>query len=140
MTTQFQILENGTVLSFGHSFHADAAVPLKAVRRDGTTITPVAALESAVKLLDLPIKGIAGAVAEKVDGAGDTYIIKHVEGSVPNPTAKLVYVSKDDSLVLAWRIETDIGSNWLISYIDAAAGSEVAGVTEYTNMASYEAL
>ncbi|KKY34064.1 putative extracellular elastinolytic metalloproteinase [Diaporthe ampelina] len=112
------ILENGTVLSFGHSFHADAAVPLKAVRRDGTTITPVAALESAVKLLDLPIKGIAGAVVEKVDGVGDTYIIKHVEGSVPNPTAKLVY---------------------LISYIDAAAGSEVAGVTKYTNMASYEA-
>lgn len=128
------------MLSFGHSFLSDAAVLLITARMDKTTIDSLAAFESAVQFLDLPIKGLAGASTESVDGAGDSYIIKHVEGSVASPTAKLVYVNKDDSLVLAWRIETDLGSNWLVSYVDAVSGSELAGVTEYTNTASYEAL
>lgn len=117
----------------------DSLSPVKIVNRVESTITPLAAFESAVKLLDLPIRGISGAVAEKMEGPGESFTIKEVEGFVANPTAKLVYVSRDNSLVLAWRIETDIGSNWLISYVDAASGTKIAGVTEYTNMATYEA-
>lgn len=128
------------MLSFGHSFHSESPDTLKHARRDENTITPLTAFESAVKLLDLPISGVANAAAEKVDGAGESYTIKQVEGSVVDPTAKLVYVTKDTSLVRAWRIETDIGSKWLVSYIDAASGNEVTGVTEYTNTATYEAL
>lgn len=127
------------MLSLGHSFHMDSLSPVKIVNRVESTITPLAAFESAVKLLDLPIRGISGAVAEKMEGPGESFTIKEVEGFVANPTAKLVYVSRDNSLVLAWRIETDIGSNWLISYVDAASGTKIAGVTEYTNMATYEA-
>lgn len=128
------------MLSFGHSFHSESPDTLKKSRRDESTISPLTAFESAVKLLDLPISGVANAVAEKVDGAGESYTIKQVEGSVADPTAKLVYVTKDTSLVRAWRIETDIGSNWLVSYIDAASGNKVTGVTEHTNTATYEAL
>lgn len=128
------------MLSFGHSFHVDSPGPLKTTRRDESTITPLAAFESAVKLLDLPIRGVAGAVAEQMDGAGESYTIKQGEGGVADPTAKLVYVTKEDSLTLAWRIETDTGSDWLVSYIDAASDNEVTGITEYTNTATYEAL
>lgn len=128
------------MLSFGHSFHVDSPDPLKTATRDESTITPLAAFESAVKLLDLPIRDVAGALAERVDGTGESYTIKQVEGSVADPTAELVYVTKEDSLTLTWRIETDTGSNWLVSYINAASGNEVTGVTEYTNTATYEAL
>lgn len=128
------------MLSFGHSFHPESPDALKNARRDESTVTPLAAFDSAVKLLSLPISGVANAVAEKVDGADESYTIKQVEGTVADPTAKLVYVTRDTSLVLAWRIETDIGSDWLVSYIDAASGEEVTGVTEYTNTATYEAL
>lgn len=77
---------------------------------------------------------------EKMNGADESYTIKHAEGCVTDPTAKLVYVGKDASLVLAWRIETDIGSNWIVSYIDAVSGNEIIGVTENKYYASYEAL
>ncbi|KAG6353737.1 hypothetical protein INS49_005446 [Diaporthe citri] len=127
---KINILENGTVLSFGHSFHMDSLTPLQIVRRAESTITPLAAFESAVKLLDL--------IAE-VEGPGESYTIKQVEGFVASPTAKLVYVTRDSEVDLAWRIETDIGSNWLISYVDAASGNEIAGVIDYTNTASCEA-
>jgi extracellular elastinolytic metalloproteinase len=111
---------------------------LPTTRRSESAVTPLAAFESAVRLLDLPITGVASAVAEKMDG--ESYAIKNAEGCVTDPTAKLVYVGKEDSLILAWRIETDVGSNWLVSYIDAVSGDEVTGVTEYKNNASYEAL
>lgn len=90
-----------------------------------------------MKLLDLPITDVATAVAEKQDG--ESYTIRHAEGCVTDPTVKLVHVGRDDSLVLAWRIETDIGSNWLISYVDAVSGRKITGVVEYKNNASYEA-
>lgn len=138
LTSLSQDLENGTVLSYGHSFVLKSPDPLEFTKRDQSTTTPLEAFESAVHLLELPITGVASAVAERVDG--ESYAIKHVEGCVTDPTAKLVYVDKEDSLVLAWRIETDIGSNWLVSYIDAVSGNEVTGVTEYKNNASYEAL
>lgn len=128
------------MLSFGHSFHMDSPTTLEIVRRVESTITPLVAFESAVKLLDLPISDIAGAVAEKVEGPSETWDIKQVEGFMANPTAKLVYVTRDSSTVLAWRIETDLGSSWIISYVDAASGNEITGVIEYTNTASYEAL
>lgn len=128
------------MLSFGHSFHVDSPGPLRTAGRDESTITPLAAFESAVELLDLPISGVANALAERVDGAGESYIIKQVEGSVADPTAKLVYVTKEDSLTLVWRVETDTRSDWLVSYINAASGNEVTGITEYTNTATYEAL
>lgn len=128
------------MLSFGHSFHVNSPDTLKTERRDESAITPLAAFESAVELLDLPISGVAGALAERVDGAGESYTIRQIEGSVADPTARLVYVTKKDLLTLAWRIETDTGLDWLVSYIDAASGNEVTGVTEYTNTATYEAL
>lgn len=118
----------------------ESPTPSKIVRRVESTITPLAAFESAVKLLDLPIRDIAGAVAEKVDGPSESYNIKQAEGFMASPTAKLVYVTRDSSIVLAWRIETDLGSNWLISYVDAASGNEITGVIDNTNTASYEAL
>lgn len=101
---------------------------------------PLAAFKSSVKLLDLPLSGVTNVVAERADGADESFTIKQVEGSVVDRAAKLVYVTKDGSLVLCWRVETDTKSRWLFSYINAASGNEVMGVTEYTNTASYQAL
>ncbi|KAJ0107480.1 extracellular elastinolytic metalloproteinase [Diaporthe amygdali] len=133
------ILENGTVLSYGHSFHSDASPTPKVARKSENTVTPLEAFENAVKLLNLPIEDGAGAAVEKIDGLFESYTIKLTKGCVADPTAKLVYVNRNASLILTWRIETDFGSDWLMSYIDAASGNEVVGAVEHTNGATYEA-
>ncbi|KAM0335572.1 hypothetical protein ACHAQA_000620 [Verticillium albo-atrum] len=99
---------------------------------------PLVAFRNAVELLDLPISGISKATAEPTDEAG-TYVIRGTEGSVSDPKAKLVYVQHAGSALLTWRVETNIDSNWLLTYIDAATGTTIAGVFDYTNTASYEA-
>lgn len=115
----------------------DSAEKVTVTKRYDSTVAPLAAFEAAIRLLQLPITDVETAVAEKTHD--DSYTIRHAKGCVTDPTAKLVHVSEDGSLVLAWRIETDIGSNWLVSYVDAVSGSEITGVVEYKNNASYEA-
>lgn len=133
-------MENGTLLSYGHSFHSDAPPTSRVARKSEITVTPLEAFENAVKLLKLPIEGVAGAAVEKIDGLFESYTIKLTKGCVADPTAKLVYINRNASLILTWRIETDFVSDWVMSYIDAASGNEVVGAVEHTNSATYEAL
>ncbi|KAL1869108.1 hypothetical protein Daus18300_005644 [Diaporthe australafricana] len=102
------------------------------VSTNGNTINPLSAFESAVKLLYLQIEDTSGGVEEKVD-SGESYMIHQIEGCMSSPTTKLVRVKKDAWLILAWRIEKDVGSKWLVPYIDAASANEVVGVVEYTS-------
>lgn len=41
-------------------------------------------------------------------------------------------------MVLTWRVEIDILSNWLLSYVDANSNEEVHGVVDYAADSSYQ--
>lgn len=62
----------------------------------------------------------------------ETYTITGTSGALSDPEARLVYFIKDDgTLALTWRVETDVGNNWLLSYVNAETTSEVYGVVDY---------
>ncbi|KAF4826624.1 Extracellular metalloproteinase NpI [Colletotrichum tropicale] len=132
------ILEDGSILSFGSSFSEHSPEILSIPKRTSPSTTPLGAFQTAVQLLDLPITGVAESTAESIDDDG-IYVIKGVEGAVTNPLVKLVYVQDNGSVALAWRVETDIGTNWLHTYIDATTGKDISGVVDFTNTATYEA-
>jgi extracellular elastinolytic metalloproteinase len=71
----------------------------------------------------------------------ETYVFHGTSGAVKDPEAKLVYfVKPDGGLALTWRVETDIYSNWLLSYVDAATGETIHGVVDWSADATYEVL
>ena len=103
---------------------------------------PARALRGAVNVLQLPIDSDQ-ATSEPKSGK-ETFAIKNTSGAAKEPEARLVYLQKaDGSLVLTWRVETDILSNWLLSYVDAKSAEQVHGVVDYsadadTKHATYE--
>lgn len=103
---------------------------------------PSRALKRAVNVLQLPIDSDQ-ATSEPKAGK-ETFAIKNTSGAAKEPEARLVYLQKaDGSLVLTWRVETDILDNWLLSYIDAKSADQVHGVVDYvadadTKHATYE--
>lgn len=91
---------------------------------------PVAALNAANSILQLDVK-TDGATAEAKDGV-ETYNIAGTSGAQSDPEARLLYFVKDDgTLALTWRVETDISSDWLLSYVDAVTADKVHGVVNY---------
>lgn len=101
---------------------------------------PVAALSAANSILQLDVK-TEGATAEAKDGV-ETYNIAGTSGAQSDPEARLLYFVKDDgTLALTWRVETDISSDWLLSYVDAVTTEKVYGVVNYVAQAhSHEKL
>jgi extracellular elastinolytic metalloproteinase len=88
-------------------------------------------------LLELSIK--ADDVSAEATEGTETFTLKGTEGAVKDPEAKLVYLVKaDGSLALTWRVETDILSNWLLTYVDAATNKEIHGVVDYSADATYQ--
>lgn len=67
----------------------------------------------------------------------EQYTITGSTGALSDPLANLVYIQDGDSLALTWRVETDIGDNWLLSYVDAVTPEKVFGVVDYVAEASY---
>ncbi|KAM0282809.1 hypothetical protein ACHAQH_002813 [Verticillium albo-atrum] len=130
------ILEDGSVLSFGNSF-AKQGVKRRSSREAELYRDPLVAFQSAVEILNLPISNASSATAEATDEVG-RYVIRGTKGSVSAPQAKLVYVQHDGAVLLTWRVETDIDSNSLLTYVDADTGKTIAGVIDYTKNASYE--
>lgn len=101
------------------------------------TIEPVNALKSAVNALELPVAAESATAVPKDEP--ETFTIKQTSGTVSEPEARLVYIQiADGSLKLAWRIETDILSNWLLTYVDAENGAEIHAVVDYSADASYQ--
>jgi extracellular elastinolytic metalloproteinase len=134
--THLQIGKDGEVFSFGNSFYTGEIPEEKPLtKRDFND--PVSALQSTAEILDLPVKA-AEASAEAKDET-ETYTLTGTTGAVSDPIAKLVYlVQQDGSLVLTWRVETDIMDNWLLTYIDAKTGQDIHGVVDYVaDLASY---
>lgn len=124
------------VFSFGNSFYKGdiPAAPSKS-RRDA--MEPADALKAAINVLSLPIAADS-AKSEAKDGK-DVFAIKDTSGTVSEPEARLVYVqTSEGKLALAWRIETDILSNWLLTYVDAKDGKQIHGVVDYSADATYK--
>lgn len=94
----------------------------------------VTALSGASSILDLGVSA-DGASAQATDRI-ETYTITGTSGAESDPEARLVYFVKDDgTLALTWRVETDISSDWLLSYVNAETTSEVHGVVNYVSQA-----
>lgn len=127
-----QVAADGSIFSYGNSFF-DGEVP-QLNKRD--TIEPVAALQGATSTLQLGVNADA-ATAESTGGV-ETFTIKGTTGAVKDPEARLVYLQTEGSLKLVWRVETDIYSNWLLTYVDASGSSEVHAVVDYSADATYQ--
>ena len=98
---------------------------------------PVDALKGATSMLQLPIEADA-ATAESTDG-DKAFVFKGTSGAVKDPEARLVYFqTAADGLKLTWRVETDILSNWLLTYVDATTNDQVHAVVDYSADASYQ--
>ncbi|KAB8230273.1 Fungalysin/Thermolysin Extracellular metalloproteinase 5 [Aspergillus alliaceus] len=128
--------KDGKVFSYGHSFYTGKipeASPL--TKRDFAD--PVAALRGTSEALQLSItldQVSAEAAEEK-----ESFHFRGVSGTVSDPKAQLVYFAKPDGeLALTWKVETDIDSNWLLTYIDAASTKDVHGVVDYVSEADYQ--
>ncbi|KAH8716734.1 extracellular metallo proteinase 2 [Phaeosphaeriaceae sp. PMI808] len=127
---------DGMVFSFGNSFFT-GAIPAAPSKTKRDTIEPVDALKSAVSVLDLPVSA-SSATAEPKDKP-DAFVIKQTSGVVSDPEARLVYIqTAEGNLALTWRIETDIMSNWLLTYVDAKSGKQVHAVVDYAADATYQ--
>lgn len=128
--------KDGSIFSYGHSFYSGKlpeASPLQ--KRD--FVRPEEAIKGVAKVLGLPVQ-VDGAAAEPKEEK-EVYGIKNTSGTRREPNAKLTYfVKPDGTLALAWRVETDIGSHWLQSYIDANTNSDVFGVADWVSQATYE--
>jgi extracellular elastinolytic metalloproteinase len=82
---------------------------------------------------------LAGSAKSEPKEGTDIFAIKQTTGAMSEPEARLVYVqTANGKLALTWRIETDILSNWLLTYVDAISGTEVHAVVDYAADASYE--
>lgn len=131
-----QVGKNGKIFSYGHSFYTGKipdANPL--TKRDYTD--PVAALRGTNEALQLSIT--LDQVSTEATEDKESFNFKGVSGTVSDPKAQLVYLVKEDgSLALTWKVETDIDSNWLLTYIDANTGKDVHGVVDYVAEADYQ--
>lgn len=89
-----------------------------------------------MKTLGLPVNTDGATTENKGD---NTFSIQGTTGTVKTPEAKLVYVQNaEGKMVLSWAVETDILSNWLISYVDAENPETVHGVVDYSADATYQ--
>lgn len=129
-----QVAKDGTVFSYGSSFYT-GSMPTESPLKRRDQVDPVAALRGASNALQLSVAS-EDAVAEP-EPEVEQYTIKGSSGTLSDPKANLVYIQNGDSLTLTWRVETDIGDDWILSYVDAVTPERVYGVLNYVAEASY---
>lgn len=130
-----QVDKDGEIFSFGGSFY-EGTIPELSTLRKRDVIEPVEALQTASNVLQLPVEADS-ASAEPVEGE-ESYVIKGTSGALKDPKAQLMYLqTPEGQLILTWRVETDISSNWLLTYVDANSKEEVHGVVDWAADASY---
>ncbi|KAF3484258.1 extracellular elastinolytic metalloproteinase [Arthroderma uncinatum] len=131
----FNIDRDGKVFSFGNSFFT-GEIPKENPMVKRAFSDPVKALKGAVKALSLPVKS-ENAKAKAAQGK-ESFEFQGTSGALSTPKAKLVYLQKEDgSLALTWRVETDVGDNWLLSYVDANDSEKVHNVVDYVASAEF---
>jgi extracellular elastinolytic metalloproteinase len=98
-------------------------------------VSPVAALVGASNTLQLGVDASSAAAVPKEEI--EQFTITGSNGALSDPSAHLVYIQSGDTLALTWRVETDIDSNWLLSFVDAKSPEKVYQVVDYVAEASY---
>lgn len=100
-------------------------------RKHQDSITALNAASSILQL-GLTTEGASASATDRIE----TYTITGTSGAEVDPEARLVYFVKNDgTLTLTWRVETDVSSDWLLSYVDAEASTDVLGVVNYVSSA-----
>lgn len=94
------------------------------------------ALNRVSKFFGLPI--IATDAVVKPEASVGHYVLEGTTGAFQAPKARLLYLqSEENELILAWRIETDLYDDWILSYINAGDASKILNVVNYVADASY---
>lgn len=123
------IAKDGSVFSHGNSFFT-GTVPETSPLKKRDFQDSLAALSGATSTLQLGVSS-EGATVVATDRI-ETYTITGTSGVGSDPEARLVYFVKDDgTLALSWRVETDLGNDWLLTYVDATDVATVHGVVNY---------
>lgn len=132
-TADFNVnVKGGKVFSYGDSFYKGAIPALR--KRDN--VDAVSALKGASATLSLGID--ASAAKAEAQKEAETFKITGVTGTLSEPVGKLVYFADGSGgLKLAWRVETDIDDNWLLTYVDASTPSSIIGLVDYGQDAEY---
>ncbi|RYP21257.1 hypothetical protein DL767_009309 [Monosporascus sp. MG133] len=129
------IARDGSVFSFSNSFYA-GEMPAEAPVAKRDLLDPLKAFDVVVDTLSLPISKDSGVEATQ---ESESYRITGTSGADQDPEANMVYfVKQDGSLALTWKVETKLEDQWLVSYVDAEAESEVLGIIDYISFATYE--
>ncbi|KAJ5291708.1 extracellular elastinolytic metallo proteinase [Penicillium angulare] len=71
-----------------------------------------------------------GAWIEPIE-KGKRYTFRGMSGTVSDPKA-------DENLALTWKLETNPGANWLVTYVDAETNYKVYAVVDYVSYATYK--
>ncbi|KAI1821472.1 extracellular elastinolytic metallo proteinase [Xylaria intraflava] len=122
------VAADGSIFSYGNSFFQGKVpdeTPL--AKRDASGASK--ALEKAVSVLDIPVTGSATVEATEQT---DTFNLRGTSGAQKDPKARLMYfVKSNGELALTWRVETNVRTNWLLSYVDANTNEEIHGVVDW---------
>ncbi|KAF1954932.1 extracellular metallo proteinase 2 [Byssothecium circinans] len=127
------VAKSGKVFSYGSTFFK-GEVPSALAKEPA--VDPAEALQIAVSVLQLPIA--AGSATAKADGE-KSFVIEQTTGTVIEPKAALTYVqTSSGSLALAWKVTTDIDTNYLYTYVDATEKGKIHHVVDLAADATYE--
>ncbi|KAL3443255.1 extracellular metallo proteinase mep [Aspergillus insuetus] len=127
---------DGKVISYGSSIYSGPTPKINPLE-SGNFVTPVVALKGVVSALKLPIT-FSGLASKLLDGV-QRFSFEGTSGALSKPVASLAYfVRSDKEIGLVWAVETDLGDNWLTSYIDGVSGKVVHGVVDYVASATFE--
>ncbi|KAF2803574.1 extracellular elastinolytic metallo proteinase [Mytilinidion resinicola] len=127
------ISRDGTVFSYGDSvFKGEIPPPQKREFSD-----PIPALKAVSDVLELGISAERASV--EATEAHEEYKITRTTGADSDPIATLVYFQKPDgTLGLSWRVQTDVITNYLMTYTDAFSPESILGAMNYVADAIYE--
>ncbi|KAF2969458.1 hypothetical protein GQX73_g4154 [Xylaria multiplex] len=127
---------DGSIMSYGHSFYT-GELPKDNPLQKRTFSSPISALSGAMEALGLPMSADAITVEPLEDL--ESFVLKGTSGAVSDPTARLNYLVKSDGkLALTWKVETNLRTSWLHSYMDAIDGSELYGLIDWVWSATYK--
>ncbi|PSK46005.1 cytokinesis protein 3 [Elsinoe australis] len=128
------IARDGTVFSFGSSVYS-GPTPGEAPKVDAL-IQPSQALERVRSTFNLP--GGLSNVPINPDGTGRFRAGESAGLQNPSKIELVYYRPTADSVVPAWRVETDTGDAWLTSYIQADGDVDsILSVSDYTSHSTF---
>lgn len=124
---------DGSIFSFGDGFFHGKLPEASPVTKRNLK-SPLEALKGAAKLLKLPLDASQATVTKK---QGDEYVIEKTKGAVSSPKVGLRYLIIDPKTIApVWRVETDVGNNWVVSFVDATDSNKVHAAFDYIVHAS----